>query len=123
MDTLLVIAHGSRVKDSNEEIIKFCESIKSLIDDDFEVKYAFLELAEPNIYDSLESCLKNNLDSKIKILPYFLARGKHVKVDIPMEIEKIKEVYNNANIEILPHLGKIDGLAQLIINNYCLNKK
>lgn len=40
-----------------------------------------------------------------------------------MEIEKIKEVYNNANIEILPHLGKIDGLAQLIINNYCLNKK
>lgn len=123
MDTLLVIAHGSRLKESNEEIIKFAKSIKDLSDDSFDVKYAYLELAQPSIFEVLETCLKNNSSGKIKILPYFLARGKHVKVDIPNEIDKVKEVYKNANIEVLPHLGKIDGLAQLIINNYALNEK
>lgn len=123
MDTLLVIAHGSRLKESNEEIIRFSQSIKDLSDDSFDVKYAYLELAEPSIFDSLEACLKNNPNGKIKILPYFLARGKHVKVDIPNEISKITKLYKNAQIEVLPHLGKIDGLAQLIINNYALNEK
>lgn len=123
MDTLLIIAHGSRLKESNEEIIKFAKSIKDLSDGSFDVKYAYLELAEPSIFESLDSCLKNNPNGKIKILPYFLAKGKHVKVDIPNEIDKIKEIYKNTNIEVLPHLGKIDGLAQLIINNYALNEK
>ncbi|MGP2655772.1 sirohydrochlorin chelatase [Malaciobacter sp. WC5094] len=123
MNTLLIIAHGSRLKESNDEIIDFANSIKDLSNRDFEVRYAYLELAQPNIFDSLEECLTKKPNGKIKVLPYFLAKGKHVKVDIPNEIEKIKSIYKNAEIEVLPHLGKINGLAQLIVNNYALNEK
>jgi len=119
MKTLLVVAHGSRVKESNEEIIKFSKKIEEESNGDFFVSYAFLELSEPSIYNSLKDCVEKNNSFDIEVLPYFLAKGRHVKEDIPNEIEKFKTVYKNVTIKLLPHLGQTEGLSTLILNNYC----
>lgn len=119
MKTLIIIAHGSRLKESNEEIIKFTSKIENQADENYLIRYAFLELAKPSIYDSLKDVVTKDKSYNIEILPYFLAEGRHVKEDIPNEVEKFREEFKNVNIKILPHLGKTSGLSDLIVNNYC----
>lgn len=117
MNILILVAHGSRLQESNEEIINFSKKIKNNADENTIIKYAFLELAEPNIYETLEKVNLEYKNANIKILPYFLAYGKHVKVDIPNEVKKFQENHKNTKITILPHIGKYDGLVNLILEN------
>jgi len=119
MKTLIIVAHGSRLKESNEEIIKFTQKIKEEANNDFFVTYAFLELAEPSIYDALKKTVVENNSFDIEVLPYFLAKGRHVKEDIPNDIEKFKKEFKNVNVKLLPHLGATEGLCSLILKNYC----
>lgn len=114
MESLIIVAHGSKLKSSNDEIIRIVENIK-LIKKDSLVYYAFLELAEPLLGDILETACKNS--NSIKIFPYFLAGGKHVISDIPNEIKIFQKKYPNIKFEILPHIGKCAGIENLIISN------
>lgn len=114
MEALIIVAHGSKLNSSNQEIIKIVENIKTL-KKDILVYYAFLELAQPLLNDILEiACKENDI---IKIFPYFLAGGKHVTSDIPTEVEIFSKKYPNIKFEILPHIGKCSGIENLIINN------
>lgn len=119
MNVLLIVAHGSRLKESNEEIIRFCEKIQNKSDNDTIVKYAFLELAKPSIIESLDMISNSFNNCKISILPYFLAEGKHVKIDIPNEVNEFKLKKIDCDITILPHLGKTEGLVSLLLDTYC----
>ena len=123
MNILIIVAHGSRLKESNDEINAFSKKIQKLCDKETIIKYAFLELAEPSITKVLED-IKNESTQKIKIdiLPYFLAEGRHVKMDIPNEIKKFLKENESFDINILPHIGKTDGLMNLLLENYYKNR-
>ncbi|WP_196780020.1 sirohydrochlorin chelatase [Malaciobacter molluscorum] len=79
------------------------------------ISYAFLELAEPTIEESIKTQIKKG-SKKIIILPYFLAQGKHVKTDIPNEINKLKNIFNNVDFVLLEHLGANDMIIDLILS-------
>ncbi|MGM0518216.1 MAG: sirohydrochlorin chelatase [Campylobacterota bacterium] len=121
MQILLIVAHGSKLEESNKEIASLAKSIEVLSEGIYIVKYAYLELATPSFDDVLEEILSANSTASIKVLPYFLAKGKHVKVDIPNSINRFKTEYSKCEVTILPHLGKTKGLADLIMNNYIIN--
>ena len=53
----------------------------------------------------------------IKIFPYFLAAGKHVKEDIPAEIKRFKKRYPEIEFKLLPHIGECKGIENLILDN------
>ena len=117
MEALIIVAHGSKVKSSNDEIVDIMLKIKNSVkDDEILVFHAFLELSEPSIFMALNKAIAENCKI-IKIFPYFLAAGKHVQEDIPCEIKKFKKQYPQIEFVILPHIGKCAGIEDMIISN------
>ncbi len=116
MEALIVVAHGSKVKSSNDEIIDIVSKIKNNVNENILVFHAFLELSEPSIFMAINKAIAENC-KVIKIFPYFLAAGKHVLEDIPCEIKKFKKQYPQIEFVILPHIGKCTGIENMIISN------
>lgn len=116
MEALIIVAHGSKVKSSNDEIINIVSKIKFNIDGNILVFHAFLELSEPSIFIAINKAIAENC-KKIKIFPYFLAAGKHVQEDIPCEIKKFKKLHPEIEFILLPHIGNCNGIENMIISN------
>ena len=116
MKSLLIIAHGSRRKQSNEEVRALAIRVSQLKNTRFdEVTAGFLELAEPSIPDGLEQCIKRGA-KEVVVFPYFLAAGRHVVEDIPEEIAPIVAKYPEVSVHIAPHLGMAVELPEIIMN-------
>lgn len=115
MKALLLIAHGSRRKQSNDEVVILAERLKLKCSEQYEIIHAgFLELAETLIPDGIKKCVDDGATS-IVVLPYFLNSGRHVVEDIPNIVNDTKPHYPNINIKIAPHLGASDLMMELLI--------
>jgi sirohydrochlorin ferrochelatase len=117
MKALLIVAHGSRRKDSNDEVRRLADRIREKSGPAFKVvTSAFLEISSPQV-DSAIADLADEGATDITVFPYFLAAGTHVFNDIPRITEESKELYPNIHFEILPHLGALQGISSLILNH------
>jgi sirohydrochlorin ferrochelatase len=115
MKVLMLIAHGSRNQAANEEIARLAERIQQQGGHDYgAVLPAFLEFAEPDIHQGIERCIELGADSIVAV-PYFLAAGKHVAIDIPGEIACAREGNPEVSIEISQYLGDNDAMARLVL--------
>ncbi|CAA6816435.1 MAG: Sirohydrochlorin ferrochelatase family protein [uncultured Campylobacterales bacterium] len=114
MKSLIIIAHGSKLSTSNQEIIDLSINISK--NSDLNIEYAFLEFAQPNLIQSITNCI-NKGATEISVFPYFLARGKHVKFDIPDIIKEQSKVNPDIKISLMEHFGKLQGIEKLILEN------
>jgi len=115
MKSLLLVAHGSRRRESNEEIAQLAARLASKAAGEFDlIEHAFLELAEPSIPDGIERCLQAGATS-VRVLPYFLARGTHVVEDIPAQVAIKQREHPDIDIRITDYLGTADELADLLL--------
>ncbi|WP_372808268.1 sirohydrochlorin chelatase [Pontiella sp.] len=116
MRALLIVAHGSRRKESNEEVRRLAARIKENAGPAFsEVASAFLEISSPQIDSAVADLVKEGAE-EIKVFPYFLAAGTHVVDDIPKQIAEAEATYPDVQFELLPHLGGLQGISTLILN-------
>jgi len=114
MRALLLVSHGSRRSQSNEEVNQLCERLNEEMGKSFEVIHsAFLEIASPSIPEGIKQCLEEGASS-VTVLPYFLAAGRHVAEDIPSIVADSSEKYPGVSISITRHIGASDGMPQLI---------
>jgi len=117
MEALIIVAHGSKMKSSNDEVVAIVDKIKDIKkNEDLNVFHAFLELTEPSLFIAINNAISKNC-KKIKIFPYFLAAGKHVLEDIPCELKKFKKLYPDLEFILLPHIGLCSGIENMIISN------
>tara|TARA_R110001583_G_scaffold130834_1_gene282550 strand:+ start:45984 stop:46352 length:369 start_codon:yes stop_codon:yes gene_type:complete len=117
MKALLLIAHGSRRQQSNDEVIILAEKLKANCSEQYEIIHAgFLELAEPLIPDGIKKCIDNGATS-IVVLPYFLNSGRHVIEDIPNIVNDAKKAYPMIDIKIASHLGASHLMMELLITS------
>ena len=111
MNGYILLSHGSKVKESNEAsaivLAKLRENIKH-------VELAFLELAEPTFEDAVKK-LKEAGVLSIKVLPLFLAPGKHVREDVPTLRNEFSKKYS-VEIDVLDYIGANHGYIKLIEN-------
>jgi sirohydrochlorin ferrochelatase len=115
MNSILLVAHGSRREASNEEIRSLTESLRQRAGNCFtDVGCAFLELAEPSIPDGIRDCIARGA-IRVTVFPYFLSAGRHVATDIPAEVDRIVDDYPNIDINIAPHLGAAGAMGELIL--------
>lgn len=126
MKALIVVAHGSRKKESVLDVARLCEKIskKLLHTSDKEwsakkgfdrVEYAFLQFADPLLEAKLEELVKQGV-TQIIVFPLFIAVGSHVLSDIPQLVETAGRKYPQVDISITRHLGKVDTLEDLILD-------
>ena len=116
MRSLLLIAHGSRRKESNEEIRMLTARLseKAIPKFDF-VTCAFLEIEEPSIAQGIQTCA-NAGATEIIVFPYFLSVGNHVASDIPAEIDTQRKEYPDITIKITEHIGKSKHMADILLS-------
>ena len=117
MKALLLIAHGSRRKQSNDEVVVIADRLKQNCSGQYNIIHAgFLELAEPLIPDGIKKCVDDGATSII-VLPYFLNSGRHVVEDIPNIVEETRPDYPDINIKVAQHLGASELMMDLLISS------
>jgi len=115
MNTLIILAHGSRREESNQEIKELTIKVKALAGSNYDlIEYAYLEVVSPALPEAIENCI-NKGASNITVFPYFLNSGNHVKRDIPEMVETAKEKYSNCSFRISACIGMIDDMPNLIL--------
>ncbi len=115
MRILLIIAHGSRREVSNDEVRDLGARVRFQAGKGFDdVRTAFLELASPSIAEELDECARLGA-TEIVIVPYFLAAGRHVVVDLPAAVNAFQENSPGVSIKVAGHLGTSDALARAIL--------
>ncbi len=114
MKTLLVVAHGSRRTESNDEVRALTVQLNAQAREFDGVSCAFLELAEPSIPDGLRDAIAAGA-REVVVLPYFLSAGRHVVKDIPNEVEVVRAEHPDITITLAPYLGAAPELAGLLL--------
>ena len=84
----IVIAHGSREKESNLAFLALMKKFRASFPKR-KVEHAFLELAKPGIPEAIEKCIKSGA-KELFIIPMMLFPGRHVKEHIPQFIQEAK---------------------------------
>jgi len=115
MTALLIAAHGSRLAQSNNEVIDLADKLRHSGSVKYDlVQTAFLELSGPFIAEGIRSCIAEGATS-ITVFPYFLNSGRHVIRDIPDRVGELSRQYPDVTIRIVPHLGASPLLTELMI--------
>lgn len=115
MKALLLIAHGSRRAQSNDEVRTTANKLRAQCGQQYPiVECGFLELAEPSIPEGIRLCAEQGAQAII-VLPYFLNSGTHVVDDIPNIVNRCKADYPEVDIRIAGHLGASNMMMDLLI--------
>lgn len=118
MKQLLIVAHGSRIASSNDEVRLLAKKVGASMNPNVnDISVAFLELAEPSIETSLNNSFNNGFE-EITVLPYFLSGGNHVIKDVPREVAQVMEKWPNKTIRVLEHIGASEAMVKLISEAY-----
>ena len=114
---LLLIAHGSRRTQSNNEVAELADILRVIGQKEYAVvKHAFLELAEPSIEAAIDQCVDAGVNELV-VFPYFLSAGRHVAEDVPEEIEQAETRHPDLTVRLLPHFGALEKMPQLILES------
>lgn len=115
MNGVLILAHGSRVKSTKDTINTVVDMVKNEIKE-IPIEIAYMELCEETIEKGIEALVKKGV-SDIKVVPYFLFEGIHIREDIPNEIAKILQNYDgNVKVTMENTLGADSRLAEILID-------
>jgi sirohydrochlorin ferrochelatase len=80
MTALLLMAHGSRNAEANDDLRRLADEIRSG-EGYAVVEASYLELAEPNIVEGGRRCVAQGA-VRVVMAPYFLSAGVHVRRDL-----------------------------------------
>ena len=108
---VMIIGHGS--KDPNAQTS--LDYVVNELNDSFRnVSRCWLEIEQPDIFEGIKKCEKNN-PKVLVIVFYFLHEGVHVKIDINNDLIPALENSNLKNTYITKHLGADQKMIDLII--------
>ncbi len=103
MQAVLYVAHGTRVQQGIEEARNFIERVKPHISIKIQ-ELAFLELAQPDILQGIEQCVKRGA-TKIAVVPILLLAAQHAKEDIPKLLAQANEQYPQITLTLAQPFG------------------
>lgn len=109
----LLIAHGSRRKEANDDLVRLAELITSRREY-AHVQESYLELAPPTIVDGGRMCVERGATS-VLMLPYFLSAGVHVALDLEDARKQLAAEFPHVQFELCPHLGQHPLMADIVL--------
>ena len=116
MKGVLVVAHGSRAKETEITLETVLETAKSKISDsDTCIEHAFMEFSDKTIEKGIVQLIEKGV-SEIKVVPYFLFSGIHLKEDIPNTVSECMGRYPNIKFVMGETLGTDERLADILVD-------
>jgi len=108
---LLIIAHGSRQRQANQFVFDQVKALSEKLNKKYHaVLPAFLELGEPDVMSACTSLAQAHI-SHVDVLPFFLAPGRHVTLDIPQRLVEVTQRFPQLQLQLLPFLGESEALS------------
>jgi uroporphyrin-III C-methyltransferase len=100
---VLVVGHGSRRREANEDV---CEAARCIGErGGFPlIEAAFLEIEHPNISEGFARLVKRGAQ-EITVHPYFLSPGRHTRGDIPVKVREAAAGYLGISYQITEPLS------------------
>ncbi|WP_428266043.1 sirohydrochlorin chelatase [Haliangium sp.] len=93
----LLIAHGSRDPAWARPFERLAAAVGA--------RLAFMELGGPTVAEAVAEAVAAGAEH-IRVLPLFMAVGRHVKHDIPASVEAARAAHPGVRIELLASLGE-----------------
>ena len=112
MTGILILAHGSRQKDTEKTLKVLVDKVQNLTGA-ANIETAFLQFSDNLLPAGLDR-LVNKGCSKIHIIPYFLFNGVHIREDIPAELAKYRAAHPGIELYLGETLGADDRLAAIL---------
>lgn len=111
---LLLVDHGSRRAESNEQLGVVVELVRGLVGEQVAVEGAHLEIASPTIAEQVAALVQAGV-TELVVVPYMLAPGRHAAADIPRLANEAAAVHPHITVRVGECLGVDDLIAQLAI--------
>ncbi|HBN75714.1 MAG TPA: cobalamin biosynthesis protein CbiX [Planctomycetaceae bacterium] len=111
---ILLIAHGSRRQQANDDLFKLAEMVRKARPDSV-VESSFLELTEPTIPQGVEKCVASGA-KRVLMFPYFLSAGIHVVEDLEEFRESFTEKWPDVEFIVCPHLGLHPLMVEIVFD-------
>lgn len=92
MKAILLVGHGSRDPEGNEQVRRFIDELRPRLDPSLLVETCFLEFEMPSISQGIDTCVRKGA-SHVIVIPIMLLPAGHSKIHIPASIDEAKEKY------------------------------
>ncbi|WP_408010303.1 sirohydrochlorin chelatase [Pseudalkalibacillus sp. A8] len=92
MKAVLLVGHGSRDPEGNEQVRQFIHKLKPQLEPSLLVETCFLEFELPTISQGIDTCVMKGA-SHVIVIPIMLLPAGHSKIHIPAAIDEAKEKY------------------------------
>lgn len=113
-DTILLIGHGSREPEGNDEIHAFVAQWRARRPS-LRIDVCFIEFAQPGLHEGLLQAAKGS--RRVLVLPLILNAAGHVKMEIPEAIEHAREHCPGTEFAYGPHLTACDPILAILKRN------
>ncbi len=112
MNGVMILAHGSRVQSTKDTMNAVADMTRKKIGD-MPLEIAYMEFCEEDIEHGIKALVEKGVNH-IKVVPYFLFEGIHIRHDIPEEIEKILKDYPHVTVQMGKTFGTDERLADIL---------
>ena len=114
MKGVLVIAHGSRAKETEATLETVLSMVKTKLPETV-IECAFMEFSDRTVEKGVSALVAGGV-TEIKIVPYFLFMGIHMKEDIPKMVAGCAANYPGVKITMGEPLGADERIAGIIVD-------
>ncbi len=111
---VLLIAHGSRRPEANDDLNKLAELVSARREYEI-VEVSYLELAKPTILEGGRACVQRGA-TRVLMLPYFLSAGVHVVTDLEESRQHLAQEFPMIEFKLCPHLGLHPLMADIVLS-------
>jgi sirohydrochlorin ferrochelatase len=114
MKGILIVDHGSVKSEANEMLRSMADLLQTMAGPDVVVRYAHMELAEPDIATGFSGCVEAGA-TDITVFPYMLSPGRHSTTDIPNLVGKAAQKFPQVTFSVTPAFGLHEKLAEVVL--------
>lgn len=111
---VLLIAHGSRRAEANQDLVDLANRLRSRGEYDI-IEPSYLELAEPSIPEGGRRCVEQGAQ-RVLMLPYFLSAGTHVLTDLERFRGELSAVHAGVVFQLCPPLGLHPRMMDIVLD-------
>jgi sirohydrochlorin cobaltochelatase len=114
MKGILIVDHGSQKREANDMLRSMADLIQTMAGPDVVVRYAHMELADPDIATGFSSCVQGGA-TDVTVFPYMLSPGRHSTADIPRIVANVARTFPHVNFSVTPAFGLHEKLAEVVL--------
>ena len=114
MRAIVLFAHGSRDPLWHRPMQAVAERVALRLPS-AKVACAYLELSTPSLLDSVQALVEQGC-THIRVVPMFLGVGKHVREDLPVMLQALRDAHPQVVFEPLSAVGEHPDLLDLMAN-------